>query len=375
MDEDNVFESGYIVLPGTGWRTGGANGNGGGRVSTGGVQQSLSRRQVQQDTTNQDFGFNFRYTPDDRWAFNLDAQYTEATTDNLDFSVMGSTFADTHLDISGNLPIVIPTKPQNTRATWAGPNEMDGLTDAEYFSSNRYTFWRSAMDHIEDSDGAEYAFRGDAQYSFNDDSFLRRFKVGGRYADRDQTVRYTTYNWGRLSEIWAGNAGSAVFFDEYPEGEYATEFFDFPNFFRGATPGPIGGHYFAGDLIGQYENSSAYFQQHRGILPRRARWSGNGSGRGLAAAGAASRYGSPERRSCRPTFRKFPNAPLPVTPCCRSAIPIMPNIPRSAAILAFAMSTPSWNWTVRSLSPQPIRSAAASAFAVACEVRVIDPDG
>lgn len=260
VDEDNVFESGYIVLPGTGWRTGGDSGNGGGRVSTGGVQQSLSRRQVLQETTNQDFGFNFRYTPNERWAFNVDAQYTEASTDNLDFSVMGSTFADTQLDISGNLPIVIPTKPQNTRATWAGPNEMDGLTDAEYFTSNRYTFWRSAMDHIEASDGAEYAFRGDAQYSFNDDSFLRRFKVGGRYADRDQTVRSTTYNWGRLSEVWAQNSGSAVFFDEYPEGQYATEFFEFPNFFRGATPGPVGGNYFAGDLIGQYENSAAFFQ-------------------------------------------------------------------------------------------------------------------
>lgn len=260
VDEDNVFESGYITLPGTGWRTGGDSGNAGGRVATGGVQQVLSRRQVYQETTNQDFGFNFRYTPNDRWAFNFDAQYTEATTENLDFSVMGSTFADTQLDISGDLPVVIPTKPQNTRADWAAPNEQDPLSDEQYFSSNRYTFWRSAMDHIEDSEGAEYAVRGDAQYSFNDDSFLNRFKVGGRYSDRDQTVRYTTYNWGRLSEIWAGNDGSAVFFDEYAPATYAQEFFDFPNFFRGATPGPVGGNYFAGDLIGQYENSAAFFQ-------------------------------------------------------------------------------------------------------------------
>ena len=260
VDENNVFESGYITLPGTGWRTGGDSGNGGGRVSTGGVQQSLSRRQVYQETTNQDFGFNFRYTPNEQWAFNFDAQYTEASTNNLDFSVFGSTFADTQLDLTGNLPVVIPTKPQNTRATWAGPNEMDGLTDQEYFSSNRYTFWRAAMDHAEDSDGHEYAFKGDAQYSFPDDSFLKRFKVGGRYTDRDQTVRYTSYNWGRLSEVWAGNAGSAVFFDEFG-GEGTTEFFEFPNFFRGATPGPVGGWYFAGDLINDYQESAGFFQQ------------------------------------------------------------------------------------------------------------------
>ncbi|VVT01167.1 TonB-dependent receptor [Erythrobacter sp. EC-HK427] len=259
VDENDVFESGYITFPGTGWRTG-DSGSATTRVPTGGVQQSLSRRQVYQETTNQDFGFNFLWTPNERWSFNFDAQYTEASTDNLDFSVFGSTFADTQLDISGDLPVVIPTIPQTVRADWAAPSSLEGLSSAEYFTSRDYTFWRAAMDHIEDSDGGQYAFRGDAQYSFADDSFLRRFKVGGRYSDRDQTVRFTTYNWGRLSEVWAGNSGSAVFFDEYPEGQYATELFEFPNFFRGATPGPIGGNYFAGDLINQYQESADFFQ-------------------------------------------------------------------------------------------------------------------
>ena len=256
-DENNVFESGYITLPGSGWRTG-DSGSATTRVPTGGVQQSLSRRQVDQETTNQDFGFNFKYTPDDRWAFNFDAQYTEATTENLDVSVFGSTFADTMLDLTGSIPVVIPTKPQNTRADWAAPNSMDGLTDAQYFSSNQYTFWRAAMDHIEDSKGHEYAFRGDTQYTFDDDSFLKRIKVGARYADRDQTVQSSTYNWGRLSEVWAGNSGSAVFFDEF--GTDRTEFFFFPNFFRGATPGPVGGSYYSGDLIGDYEGSANFFR-------------------------------------------------------------------------------------------------------------------
>jgi TonB-dependent receptor len=256
-DENNVFESGYITLPGSGWRSG-DSGSPGARVPSGGVQQSLSRRQVDQETLNQDFGFNFRWTPDDRWAFNFDAQYTEASTENLDVSVFGSTFADTMLDLTGNIPVVIPTKPQNTRATWAAPNSMDGLTDEQYFSSNQYTFWRAAMDHIEDSEGAEYAFRGDTQYSFDEGSFFKRIKVGARYSDRDQTVQSSTYNWGRLSEVWGGNAGSAVFFDEF--GTDRTEFFEFPNFFRGATPGPVGGWFYNGDLIGDYEGSANFFR-------------------------------------------------------------------------------------------------------------------
>ena len=36
----------------------------------------------------------------------------------------------------------------------------------------------------------------------------RSVRVGGRYADRDQVARFSTYNWGRLSEQW-GNGGPA----------------------------------------------------------------------------------------------------------------------------------------------------------------------
>jgi TonB-dependent receptor len=256
LDENLVFENGFITLPGTGWRTG-DSGSATTRVPTGGLQQSLSRRQVFQETMNQDFGFNFRWAPNDQWAFNFDAQYTEAATDNLDVSVFGSTFADQMLDLRGDVPVVVPTRPQTTRATWAAPTEFDNMSNEDFFSSNRYTFWRAAMDHIEESDGDEWAFRGDAQYTFAGDSFLKRLKGGGRITRRDQIVRYTTYNWGRLSEVWAGNAGSAVFFDEF--GGANTEFFEFDNFFRGATPPPVGGWFYNGDLIGDYEGSADFF--------------------------------------------------------------------------------------------------------------------
>src|SRR5690606_27140194 len=67
-DEEGLFESGYITLPGQGWRSSGsgsvvldsddnpvldANGNqiGASYVPTGGMQQSLSRRQVYETNT------------------------------------------------------------------------------------------------------------------------------------------------------------------------------------------------------------------------------------------------------------------------------------------------------------------------------------
>ena len=46
------------------------------------------------------------------------------------------------------------------------------------------------MDHIEDSEGQQYALRGDLTYDFGEDSFIRTVKAGARYQDRDQLVRY-----------------------------------------------------------------------------------------------------------------------------------------------------------------------------------------
>ena len=106
-------------------------------------------------------------------------------------------------------------------ATWgqafAPSPELAAQSDQEYFTDPRHTFWRSAMDHREHSRGHEWAFRGDVAYNFLDDGgFLKQLKFGARYSDREQNIRYSTYNWGNLSEVW----GSAVFMDQVgvPDG-------------------------------------------------------------------------------------------------------------------------------------------------------------
>ena len=62
-----------------------------------------------------------------------------------------------------------------------------------------------------------------------------RAKVGLRYQNRDQDVRYTTYNWGMLSEVWSGTR-PVNFGDTSGDGQQIR--YDFPNFFRGETPAP-----------------------------------------------------------------------------------------------------------------------------------------
>lgn len=255
-NSDNVFESGFITLPGTGWRTS-TSGSQDTLVPTGGVQDSLSRRQVNDRNVVDDYGLNFRFSPNDRWDIELDGQHVRAQHDTLDVSVFGSNFADYELDLTGNIPVVIPHKPLTLSATWAAPNPtMAAASDADYFSNRQFQFWRAAMDHIEHSEGEEWAFRADVGYNFNGDvPFLRRLKFGARYADRDQTIRYTTYNWGAISEIWSG---SAVTFAQ--AGVDRSSFFDFNNFFRGQTPGPVGGYYYDRDLISGYRDAATFFK-------------------------------------------------------------------------------------------------------------------
>ena len=254
-DSNNVFESGFITLPGSGWRTG-DSGSAATRVPTGGMQNSLARRQVDDENIVTDYGLNFRFNPSEHWAINLDAQRVHATHDTLDMSVFGSNFADQEVDITGAIPVITPHKPLTLSATWAGPNPtMAGQTDSQYFADRQWEFWRAAMDHIEHSVGNEWAFQGDVAYNFDDDSFLRRIKFGARYSDRDQTIRYTTYNWGAISEVWSG---TAVFMDQ--AGTAQTSFDSFPNFFRGQVAGPPGGYFYNGDLISGYTAASQFFK-------------------------------------------------------------------------------------------------------------------
>jgi TonB-dependent receptor len=254
-DANHVFESGFITLPGSGWRTS-DSGSGATRVPTGGMQNSLARRQVDDRNRVSDYGLNFRFSPSEHWDINLDGQRVHATHDTLDMSVFGSNFADQEVDISGGIPVITPHKPLTLSATWAAPNPtMRNETDSQYFSDRQWEFWRAAMDHIEHSVGNEWAFQGDVAYNFNEGSFLRRLKFGARYSDRDQTIRYTTYNWGAISEVWSG---TAVFMDQ--AGTAQTSFDSFPNFFRGQTAGPPGGYYYNGDLINGYSTASQFFK-------------------------------------------------------------------------------------------------------------------
>ncbi len=258
---DGVFERGFITLPGTGWRSG-ASGSATARTPTGGVQYNNARRDNDERNVTADYGFNFKWNPNDRLSINLDAQHAKAEAQRLDFQVVASTFADTELDLTGDIPQAVVHKPQIVNAAWAAPNtRLLNQSDEQYFTDRRNFFWRNAMDHIEDNKGQEWAFKGDVAYSFEDDiPFLRRVKFGARYSDRDQNIRNSAYNWGVLSEVWGGNAGEAVYLDENPQ--QPLQYFRFPNFFKGQANPPPGSFYYNEDLT---KNYNLHTQRFKGI--------------------------------------------------------------------------------------------------------------
>lgn len=260
-DENNLFQSGYIVDASNGWRGDPAAAA---FVPIGGSQYSLARRQVADETTNVDYSVNLQHQLTERARISIDAQYATSHKKNLDFSVFGSNFADNELDISGDLPVGVLHKPQFLGYAWqdaagvaATKPDLSAASDATYFTDPRFQFWRAAMDHAEDSTGDQFAFRADLDYDFGEDAFIRRAKVGLRYQNRQQDVRYTTYNWGMLSEVWSGSR-PVNFSDTAGDGQQVR--YDFPNFFRGETAPPPGAFYYGGDLTDQYEESVAYFR-------------------------------------------------------------------------------------------------------------------
>ncbi|QNO27347.1 TonB-dependent receptor [Sphingopyxis sp. OPL5] len=186
----------------------------------------------------QDFGLNFRWDVSDRVRLTLDGQYVDASVSNYNASVTSRSFANTYVDLTGKYPTLTftPTTADNINLS-AG-----GLTNP-----NNYFFY-SVTDHTEDSDGKEIALKADLEYEV-DSGWLSAIKVGARYADRDQTVRWGAYNWANISNTWT-----------YTQAPYFNT--DSPAYPAGSTAiHSFGKDFFAGNQLNQH--SFVFFNMDR----------------------------------------------------------------------------------------------------------------
>ena len=261
--EDGIFTNGTITGP-TGWRDDQQEGRDN-RNPAFGLQSNNQRRDVYSENVTTDYGFNFKWTPTERLKFNFDIQRVESTVENLDATTWASTYQNASIQLRGDdVPIVTFLPPsENGTVTQCPSTPPTPDTDCPRyyngananFSDPFNSFFRNNMDHAEDSEGELTAVRLDGEYSFDEDSWLESVRFGYRRAEREQTTRFSQYNWGVVSEQWGG--GGPVWLDDLADGVPTTGTpglpgtegvlvgsrfspFAFDDFFRGEVPAPTG---------------------------------------------------------------------------------------------------------------------------------------
>lgn len=311
FDDSGLFSSGVITGP-TGWRDD-RQVDGSLRTPILGLQSNNIRRDEQDRSVTSDYAFNYKWDVSDRFSLNVDYQHVDSFLKKRDNTLWTSTYQDASIQLNGSkLPTVAFQPPQNcTVIPCPGtPGSAGGTVffndDDEYpayytgthrsFSDPFNSFYRAAMDHFEDSDGNSDALRIDGELSFPEDGFLKSVRMGARLADRDQTARFSIYNWGVLSEQW-GNRGP-VWLDEPVDGiqggtggtaPQGYQEYCFDNFYRGATANPLNGScrlFYSGNTVQDYD---AYAQYAKQIVRE---WQGSpGSGGGGGWLPLAERAG------------------------------------------------------------------------------------
>ncbi|RYY29487.1 MAG: TonB-dependent receptor [Sphingomonadales bacterium] len=289
FDSDGLFQSGTITGP-TGWR--GDQNTGNARVPMLGLQSNNQRRDHVEKLVTDDYGFNFKWEASDRLGVNFDYQHVNSTTNVVDNTLWASTYQNAQLGLNGdNFPTVAFLPPQvcsGPAANSQNPPGTDfdcntgqavgGAQNPGYFAGTHNSFldpynsfYRAAMDHMEQSTGNSDSVRLDLEYSFPESGFLKAIRTGARYADRDQTSRFSRYNWGRLSEQWGNNG--PIWFDTPVNGNNASrtdgsplngyQAYSYDNFFRGQVTNPVGQGrlFYSGDTAQNYDQMAAYASQ------------------------------------------------------------------------------------------------------------------
>jgi TonB-dependent receptor len=124
----------------------------------------------------------------------FDAQYIDARVANNDILVATGSMANYQYSLgSGGVPQVQYLPGSNVNYA---PGNL----------SNPHNYWIPFIQgHNENDGGRESAFAMDAKYDISEGGWLHSLKAGVRYADRNQTVRYSTFNWTPIAASWNCN--------------------------------------------------------------------------------------------------------------------------------------------------------------------------
>jgi TonB-dependent receptor len=183
----------------------------------------------------------------------FDAQYIDSHVGNHDILVATGSMADYQYSLGSN------GVPQVQFLPGSNVNYASGDL------SNAHNYWIPFIQgHEEDDGGRESAFAMDVKYDINPGGWVDSLKAGVRYADRNQTTRYSTFNWTPIAANWNCN-GPGFNADNTSPGAYPACAAGHPDF-KGYGPGIWGTTNF-NDFYGNgvYPNGNLVFM-NRGTI-------------------------------------------------------------------------------------------------------------
>jgi iron complex outermembrane receptor protein len=180
------------------WGTAGCDGGAGPTLRS--IDASTTTRSNNNENMTQDLSFNLKWELSDTTRANFDLQFVDATVTNYDIEMAFNTFATPSIDLTGEHPRV---------DLLAGETFNYNPAAFRYSNPNNY-YIRSIMDHVEDSEGQQMAFKTDFEFDIGT-GWMESLKVGVRAADREQTVRWSSYNWQNVANTWT--SGQAPYFN------------------------------------------------------------------------------------------------------------------------------------------------------------------
>jgi TonB-dependent receptor len=159
-----------------------------------GANVSDESRIFDHDEETRDFSFNLQWDATEKLHTSLDLQYIKAKTHNYDILVAANSLARVDYSTDSNGTPKIGLSP--------GPN----VNYADGFLANPHNYWMQFIqDHWEHNDADEVAARADVEYDLGSGGWLSSLKAGVRFADREQKVRYSAYNWAPIAPAWGCN--------------------------------------------------------------------------------------------------------------------------------------------------------------------------
>ncbi|WP_167764963.1 TonB-dependent receptor [Xanthomonas euroxanthea] len=161
-----------------------------------------------------DYSLGAKWTVNEKLTLSTDFQYVDATTTGTRYilSTGQSTSPQFKVDFRGDLPRLSVTDASGAEGYLADVNNYDG--------------WRYHLDNKDDNKGTEFAWRADMDLAFDSD-FVRSFKAGVRYTDRDAETK------GNIYRFMCINNCAGAPFSQFPSVGVVTN--PITDFFRGES--------------------------------------------------------------------------------------------------------------------------------------------